>query len=158
MADKIIKQIHNQLRKQVKTISVAESCTGGLLSNRLTSQPGSSDYFLLGVVSYSNRSKEMILGIPAKIILRYGAVSRQVAILMAGNIRKIIHSDFGLSITGIAGPAGATLAKPIGTIYICLSGKNINICRKFHFSGNRENIRKRSTQEALRLLCAHLSQ
>jgi nicotinamide-nucleotide amidase len=158
MVDKIIKQIHNQLRKQVKTISVAESCSGGLLSNHLTSQPGSSAYFLLGVVSYSNKSKEMILNIPAKIIARYGAVSRQVAILMAKNIRKKTHSDFGLSITGIAGPTGATPAKPVGTIYICLSGKNQNICRKFNFSGNRENIRKRSTQEALRLLCAHLSQ
>jgi nicotinamide-nucleotide amidase len=158
MVDKIIKQIHHQLRKQAKTISVAESCTGGLLSSRLTSLPGSSAYFLLGIVSYSNQSKEMILNIPAKIITRYGAVSRQVAILMARNIRKKIHSNFGLSITGIAGPAGATLAKPIGTIYICLCGKNQNICRKFNFPGNREDIRKKSTQEALRLLCAHLSQ
>ncbi|MDP2927355.1 MAG: CinA family protein [Candidatus Omnitrophota bacterium] len=157
MLRKITQQIHTRLRNQAKTISVAESCTGGQLCSLLTSLPGSSDYFLLGVVTYSNKSKEMILSIPGKIIARYGAVSRQVAILMAQNIRKKTHADFGLSITGIAGPTGATPAKSVGTVYICLSGKNENICRKFHFPGSRENIRKKSTQEALRLLCAHLS-
>jgi nicotinamide-nucleotide amidase len=157
MLNKITKQAHNQLRQQRKTISVAESCSGGLLSSLLTSQPGSSDYFLLGIVAYSNRSKEIILGIPEKIIASYGAVSRKVAILMAKNIRNKIHADFGLSITGIAGPTGATPGKPVGTVYICISGKNKNICRKFNFPGSRANIRKRSTQEALRLLCAHLS-
>lgn len=107
---------------------------------------------MLGVVSYSNKSKEKILNIPAKTIARYGAVSQPVAILMAKNIRKKTHTDFGISITGIAGPTGATPTKPIGTVYICLSGKNENICRKFNFSGNRESIRKQSTQEALLLL------
>ena len=171
--ESITQQIHTRLRNRAKTISVAESCTGGLLSSLLTSLPGSSDYFILGVVTYSNKSKEMILSIPAKIITKYGAVSRQVAILMAQNIRKKTSADFGLSITGIAGPArsgvprrgtsngvgptGATPAKSIGTVYICLSGNNKNICRKFHFPGNRKNIRNKSTQEALRLLCAHLS-
>ena len=157
MFKKITQQIHNRLAGQTKTISVAESCTGGLLSNLLTSLPGSSDYFLLGVVTYSNKAKEMILSIPAKVIARYGAVSRQVAILMAQNIRKKIQADLALSITGIAGPTGATPGKSIGTVYICLSVKNKNICRKFNFSGNRKNIRKKSTQSALRLLCAHLS-
>jgi nicotinamide-nucleotide amidase len=157
MFKKLAQQIHNRLAKQKKTISVAESCTGGLLCSLLTSLPGSSDYFLLGVVTYSNKSKEMILNIPTKIITRYGAVSRQVAILMAEKIRKKTHADLGLSITGIAGPAGATPNKSVGTVYICLSGKNKNIYRKFNFQGNRENIRIQSTQEALRLLCAHLS-
>lgn len=168
MLKKITQQIHNQLNNRAKTIAVAESCTGGLLSSLLTSLPGSSVYFLLGVVTYSNKSKEMILNIPAKIIARYGAVSRQVAILMAKNIRIKTRADFGISITGIAspvrsgalrrgtsngvGPAGATTTKSVGTVYICLSGKNKNICRKFHFPGCRENIRKKSTQEALRLL------
>jgi nicotinamide-nucleotide amidase len=157
MLKQVTQQIHNRLTRQKKTTAVAESCTGGQISSLLTSLPGSSDYFLLGVVAYSNKSKEMILGIPAKIIAKYGAVSPQVAILMAKNIRKKTSADFGLSVTGIAGPTGATPAKSVGTVYICLSGKNRNICRKFNFQGNRKNIRKESTHEALRLLCAHLS-
>ena len=173
MFKKITQQIHIRLRNRAKTIAVAESCTGGQLSSLLTSLPGSSDYFLLGVVTYSNRSKEMILDIPAKTIASYGAVSAQVAILMAQNIREKTSADFGLSITGIAGPIKSsaprrgtsngnsptrtTPAKSIGTVYICLSERSKNICRKFHFPGNRVNIRKKSTQEALRLLCAHLS-
>jgi len=149
---KILKQLHKKLLRKEKTVAIAESCTGGLLSSFLTSLPGSSGYFILGVVAYSNKSKETILNIPEKIIAKYGAVSRQVALLMAQNIRKKTHADFGLSITGIAGPTGATITKSIGTVYICLSGKNKNICRKFNFPGNRDNIRKKSTQEALRLL------
>ena len=152
MFDKTLKKIHAKLLKKEKTVAVAESCSGGLLSSLLTSLAGSSGYFLLGVVAYSNKSKEMILNIPAKTIAKYGAVSRQVAILMARNIRKKTKTDFGISITGIAGPTGATPTKPVGTVYICLSGKNKNICLKFNFPGNRENIRKKSTQEALCLL------
>jgi PncC family amidohydrolase len=157
MLKKIIPRIHNQLINRGKTISVAESCTGGGLSSLLTSLPGSSDYFLLGVVAYSNKAKVIFLGIPKKIIAEYGAVSRQVAVLMAENIRKKARADFGLSITGIAGPGGATTAKPVGTVFICLSAKNKNICRKFNFPGSRPAIRKKSVQNALRLLCAHLS-
>lgn len=157
MLNKIHKQIHNKLVKHRKTISVAESCTGGLLSCLLTDIAGSSKYFLLGIVAYSNKSKETILNIPVKTIAKYGAVSGKVAILMAKNIRKKINSDFGLSITGIAGPAGATVHKPVGTVFICLSYKNKNICRKFSFRGKRQEIRKKSAYEALRLLYAHLA-
>jgi len=168
MFDLLLKQIHKKLLRKEKTVAIAESCTGGLLSSFLTRLPGSSNYFLLGVVAYSNKSKEMILGIPLGIIAKYGAVSRQVAICMAQNIRKKIQADFGISITGIAGPvkmlrihgaspAEATASKPVGTVFIALANKNKTLCRKFNFSGNRENIRKKSTREALRLLCAHLS-
>ena len=156
MFNKILRQIHRKLLNNEKTVALAESCTGGELCSLLTSLPGSSGYFILGVVTYSNKSKEMILNIPAKTIARYGAVSRQVARLMAQNIRKKTHTDLGISITGIAGPTGVTTTKSIGTVYICLSGKNKNICRKFHFPGNRKNIRKKSTQEALRLLNTNL--
>jgi len=158
MFKKITRQNHDRLIKQKKTISVAESCTGGILSSQLTSLAGSSDYFLLGAVTYSNKSKEIVLGIPTRTIAKYGAVSQPVAILMAQNIRKKTHADLGLSITGIAGPTGATPSKSIGTVYICLATKNKNTCRKFHFTGSRQDIRKKSTQGALRLLCAHLSQ
>jgi len=158
MLSKILKQIHKKLLNNKKTVSVAESCSAGLLANLLTSLPGSSNYFLLGIVAYSNKSKTKLLNIPAKKIAKFQAVSKQIATLMAKNIRKKIKADFGLSITGIAGPTGATFAKPIGTVFICLSDKNKEICRKFSFKGSRQDIRKKSAYQALRLLCARLSQ
>lgn len=157
MFNKDLKRVHKKLLEKKKTIAVAESCSGGLLSYLLTDIPGSSKYFLLGVVTYSNNSKEKILNIPAQTIAKYSAVSAQVAVLMAKNVRKKVKSDFGLSITGIAGPTGATAGKPVGTVFICLSDKNKNNCRKFSFRGSRQDIRKKSAQEALRLLCAPLS-
>ena len=156
MLNKLSKQINNKLIKHKKTISVAESCTGGLLSSLLTKHPGASIYFLLGVVAYSNNSKNKILGIHEKIIKKYGAVSDKVAILMAKNIRKKINADFGISITGIAGPTGTTALKPKGTVYIGLSAKNKIICRLFLLSGNREEIRKNAALKAMRLLSANL--
>ncbi len=157
MPDKILKQVHKKLLGKKKTIAVAESCSGGLLSSLLTAISGSSGYFLLGVVAYSNSSKEIILNIPAQTIAKYTAVSAQVAVLMAKNVLKKARSDLALSITGIAGPTGATVNKPVGTVFICLSDKNKNNCRKFSFRGSRQDIRKKSAQEALRLLCARLS-
>ncbi len=157
MPDKILKQAHKKLLEKKKTVAVAESCSGGLLSCLLTEISGSSGYFLLGVVAYSNSSKQTILDIPAQTIAKHSAVSSQVAVLMAKNVRKKAKSDLALSITGIAGPAGATANKPVGTVFICLSDKNKNNCRKFSFQGSRQDIRKKSAQEALRLLCARLS-
>lgn len=157
MFDKIKKQAHKKLLENKKTIAVAESCSGGLLSCLLTDISGSSEYFLLGVVAYSNSSKQTILDIPAQTIAKYTAVSAQIAVLMAKNARKKAKSDLALSITGIAGPTGATADKPVGTVFICLSDKNKNDCRKFLFRGSRQDIRKKSAQEALRLLCARLS-
>jgi PncC family amidohydrolase len=156
MPNRILKQIHKKLLSNGKTVAVAESCTGGLLSELLTSLSGSSNYFLLGIVTYSNKSKEITLCIPTKIITKYGAVSRQVAILMAQNIRKKTKADFGLSITGIAGPNGATPTKPIGTVFMAFANKNKTLCRLFLFSGKREDIRKKSADQALRLLNAHI--
>ncbi len=157
MLNKILKQVHKKLLEQEKTVAVAESCSGGLLSSLLTDISGSSGYFLLGVVAYSNSSKEIILNIPAQTIAKYTAVSAQVAVLMAKNVRKKAKSDLALSITGTAGPAGASANKPVGTVFICLADKNKNNCRKFLFRGSRRDIRKKSAQEALRLLCARLS-
>ncbi|MFA6130048.1 MAG: CinA family protein [Candidatus Omnitrophota bacterium] len=157
MPERILSKIHKQLLSQGKTIAIAESCTGGLLCAELTKNPGASTYFLLGVITYSNDSKKKILQIPAKFISRYGAVSPQVAISMAENIRKKTKADLGISITGIAGPGGSTVNKPVGTVFICLSAKKKNTCRLFYLQGNRRSIRNKATQEALRLLCAHLS-
>lgn len=143
--------------KKKKTVAVAESCTGGELCAALSCLPQASRYFLLGAVTYSNRSKNLILKIPEKIITKYGAVSEETARRMAKNIRQIILADIGLSITGIAGPKGARPDKPKGTVYLGLAAKNKELGLKFNFSGNRQAIRKQAVREALCLLCAHLS-
>jgi len=156
MAKQILKQIHNKLIISKKTVAIAESCTGGELCSLLTSLPGSSNYFILGAITYSNKSKEIMLNVPAKIIAKFGAVSRQAAILMAKNIRKKTHADYSLSVTGIAGPCGATKTKPVGTIFIAFASKNKTLCRLFQLAGKRAIIRKKSVREALRLLNQHL--
>jgi len=148
----ILKNIHNYLSKKNKTISTAESCSGGLLSFMLTQLPGSSKYFILGVTSYSNTAKKNILKIPAKVISRNGAVSKKVATLMAENVRKIAGTDIGVGITGIAGPSGGLTQKPVGTVFIALSTRNTTICKKFIFKGSRTAIREQSALKALQLL------
>ena len=148
----LIKHIHKALIKRGKTISTAESCTGGRLSSILTQFSGSSNYFILGVITYSDQSKNKILKIPSSIIAQNGAVSKEVASLMAKNVRRIAKTDFGIGITGIAGPTGGTPNKPIGTVFIAVANKNKLICKKFIFRGNRASIRKQSALESLRLL------
>ena len=152
----IIHEAHKLLLKERLTVAVAESCTGGLASCLLTELPGSSKYFLLGVVAYSNASKNTLLGIPLGVIHKNGAVSGKVADYMAKGIRKLAKADFGIGITGIAGPTGAGANKPIGTVFISISSKNKNSCRKFCFSGSRMQIRKKSALGALQLLIKSL--
>jgi len=135
-----------------KTLAIAESCTGGLISDRITDIPGSSMYFTMGIVAYSNESKISKLGVRAETLLKYGAVSRQAAVEMARNIRRVAGSDIGLSVTGIAGPGGSTRTKPVGLVYIAVALPNKIICREFHFRGERETIKFRSSQAALDLL------
>lgn len=155
---KIVVLTNKLLIKNGKTIACAESCTSGLISSLLTSISGSSQYFTLGVIAYSNKSKIKILHLPSSIISKYGAVSKETAILMAQNIRKIAKTDLSISSTGIAGPTGATIRKPLGTVFIAVSSKNKTICKKFAFKGTRASIRKQAALKALSLLCAHLSQ
>ena len=144
--------IHKSLLKTGKTIATAESCSGGILSGLLTQYSGSSRYFILGVVTYSNQTKVNILKIPASTIAKKGAVSKEVASLMAKNIRRIAKTDLGIGITGIAGPTGAMPGKPVGTVFICVTNKNETICKKFIFRGSRASIRKQSALKALDLL------
>ncbi|UCH11835.1 MAG: competence/damage-inducible protein A [Candidatus Omnitrophota bacterium] len=144
------------LIKNNKTIAIAESCTGGLLSNRLTDIPGSSNYLMHSIIAYSNKSKTQLLGVPEEIIKKYGAVSRQTAKLMAKNVKELANVDIGLSITGIAGPSGETKQKPVGLVYIAVVTKNKIICKEFHFSGERKLIKFRSSQAALDMLRRHL--
>lgn len=143
---------HKLLIKTKRTLAVAESCTGGLLSSILTNRSGSSEFFIMGAVVYSNFSKHLLLKIPLSLINKHGAVSRPVAVALAQNIRKIAKTDYGIGITGIAGPTGGTIAKPVGTVFISVSSKAKLICRKFQFKGTRSSIRSQAALSALKLL------
>lgn len=140
------------LLEKKKTISVAESCTGGLIGKRLTNVSGSSQWFERGVISYSNRSKVELLGVSEDMLEKYGAVSEQVAILMAEGIRKISKSDYGLSATGIAGPTGGTPEKPVGLVFIGFAHENDSFAEKFLFGEDRNTNRERTAQAALNLV------
>jgi len=148
-------QIHNLLLEKGKTIAVAESCTGGLLSKTLTDISGSSKYFILGVVPYYNSAKKKLLKIPASIISKKGAVSREVALRMAQEVRKLGKADIAIGITGIAGPSGATRAKPVGTVFIAIATPSKGFSKRFHFSGTRSAIRQKIVVQALKL-CVRL--
>ncbi len=134
------------------TLSVAESCTGGLLAQRLTEVPGSSKYFIEGVVAYANDAKTRTLAVEPILLLEHGAVSAPVAEAMAEGIRKHAATDFGLSITGVAGPGGGTEEKPVGTVYIALADELRTEHRKLKLPGDRQLIRWRASQAALDLL------
>lgn len=137
------------LRERGETISVAESCTGGLIGMRLTEVSGSSSYFLDGAVTYSNASKMRDLGVPELLILDHGAVSAEVAEAMAEGIRKRSQATHAISVTGIAGPEGGTEEKPVGTVFIGYSSISGTRSMKFVFPGDRELVRWRSSQAAL---------
>ncbi|HVG18009.1 MAG TPA: competence/damage-inducible protein A, partial [Blastocatellia bacterium] len=134
------------------TLSVAESCTGGLISQRLTEVPGSSVYFMEGVVTYSNDAKTRSLGVDSELIQNHGAVSAPVAEAMAEGVRRRADTDFGLSVTGIAGPGGGSEEKPVGLVYIALSDDAHTEHRKLMLPGDRHLIRWRASQAALDLL------
>lgn len=138
--------------KKRKTLGVAESCTGGAISNRLTNISGSSRYFLMSAITYSNESKKLLLGVSAESLKRDGAVSKSVAIGMAKGIKSRAHSSVGLGITGIAGPTGGTKAKPVGLVFIAFASGSKKIVREFRFKGSREDIKLQASQAALDLL------
>ncbi len=146
------KALGDLLRQNGWTLSIAESCTGGLICDRLTDVSGSSDYFMGGMVNYSNESKERHLGVPRADIRRYGAVSPQVAKKMARGVRKAFGTTFGLSTTGIAGPTGGTREKPIGLVFIGLSGGKKTMVMRLNLKGGRRRIKEKSTKKALEFL------
>ncbi len=138
------------LRKHEMTLATAESCTGGLIADRITNVPGSSDYFLEGVVSYSNEAKVKILGVPEEIIKAHGAVSAPVVEAMASGVRMLAGSDIGIGVSGIAGPSGGTPEKPVGTVFIGIdSQKKGARSEKFLFHGTREEIKLVTSSHAL---------
>jgi nicotinamide-nucleotide amidase len=137
------------LRESGRTLAVAESCTAGMLGMHITRVPGSSSYFLGGILCYSNEAKTGLCGVPRELLQRYGAVSAEVAEAMASGVRESFHSSIGLSITGIAGPSGGTPEKPVGLVYTAISdGKNTENRHRI-MPGDRESIRERSTYLAL---------
>ena len=135
------------------TISTAESCTGGLLANRLTDIAGSSEYFLRGVVSYSNKSKSDLLDVPEELIAKNGAVSTEVVEAMATGIRNISGTDIGIGISGIAGPSGGNKEKPVGTVYIGLAYMDEPVySERYSFNGTRKEIKLASSEYALEMI------
>lgn len=137
-------------------LAVAESCTGGLVSHRLTNIPGSSVFFRQGMIVYSNEAKKELLDVPDEVLEEFGAVSPQVAEAMARGVRLAGDADLGLAITGIAGPGGATPTKPVGLVYLALAYDGDCLVEKHTFSGQREEVKYRASQAALNLLRLHL--
>ena len=140
LSKKVIKKL---LRKNI-TISVAESCTGGLLSSIITSEPGVSKIFNMGLITYSNKAKSNLLKISQNHLKKYGAVSHQTATLMVKNLHHLTKSKLCISTTGIAGPSGGTKAKPVGLIYFGIKYKNKTIILEKKFKGSRAQIQQKT--------------
>lgn len=143
-------------RQKRLTLSLAESCTGGMIAARITAVAGSSDYFLEGAVTYADAAKVRSLGVPQELLTVHGAVSRETAVAMAEGIRERSGSDLALAVTGIAGPGGGSVEKPVGLVYIALASAAGCEVRECRFSGSREEIRILTAGTALNMLRRHL--
>jgi nicotinamide-nucleotide amidase len=137
-------------------MATAESCSGGLLAHRLTNIPGSSDYFERGVVTYSNRAKTELLGVPEELIASQGAVSEPVAAAMAEGIRRVAGVDLGIGITGIAGPSGGSPEKPVGLVCIALAAEGGTRTHRLQFFGGRGRVKTWSAAVALNMVRLHV--
>jgi PncC family amidohydrolase len=144
------------LRARGATVATAESCTGGLIGSLLTDVSGSSDYYLGGVISYSNEVKQDVLGVRADTLATVGAVSRETALQMAHGARRLLRADCALAVTGIAGPTGGTPAKPVGLVYIALVGPDVERCERHVWDGDRVDNKRRTAQRALQMLIEYL--
>ncbi len=149
------------LKEKGATLALAESCTGGLLAKRLTDRAGSSAFFVEGLVTYSNESKERLLGVPDALLVEHGAVSEPVARAMAEGVRKVAGTDYGLSVTGIAGPDGGTEEKPVGLVFVGLADEGGTAAEKLDLTAwarSRDSIRERSANRAFDLLRLRLEE
>jgi len=147
-----MQRLHVWLTQRNKTLSVAESCSGGNIAHIITSNSGSSAYFIGGVVAYQNAVKQNVLNVKALDLEMYGAVSETVAIQMASGVRVLLNTDYSLSTTGVAGPKGGSDEKPIGTVWIGISSMSGTYAQKFNFSGTRSEVIEKSTKKALQML------
>jgi nicotinamide-nucleotide amidase len=146
------------LLKRKLTIAVAESCTGGLVADSLTNIPGSSSYFICGIVAYANSAKIKLLHVKPQTLKKHGAVSQETAIELARNIKRLAKTSIGLSTTGIAGPGGGTEAKPVGTVFMAIAIGRHAYFKKYLFSGNRLDIKHQAKNASLQLLYECLTQ
>lgn len=151
------KNLSDLLTTKSLTLSVAESCTGGLIGHIITETPGSSACFMGGIISYSNRAKCEILGVAEETINRYGAVSDETAKEMAAGVRERFHTNIGLSVTGIAGPDGGSDEKPVGTVYIGYSDEKSLFSVRYLFKGNRAEIKQKTADTALENIRRYLN-
>jgi PncC family amidohydrolase len=148
--------IGEALRQRGLKLASAESCTGGLIGDRITNIAGSSDYYLGGIVAYANEVKMGLLGVPNGSLVQFGAVSRETVLEMATGARRILGADIAVSVSGIAGPGGGTDEKPVGTVWVGLAGPDGKWARHFHFSGDRIQNKASSAQAALQLVWDYL--
>lgn len=146
-----IEELIARLKQTGQTLATAESCTGGGVGHLLTAVSGSSSVYTGGVISYTNEVKEKILGVPADILEKYGAVSSQTALAMAQGVRRLLGTDWGISVTGLAGPNGDGSGKPVGLVYVAVSGQAEQV-QECHFSGDREVVRTQAVEAVLKLL------
>ena len=154
----MIKQVIQYLVEHKITISTAESCTGGLIAKLITDIPGASVVFIGSVVSYSNEMKMTLLGVKSETLEKYGAVSENTVREMLNGIRKITGSDISIAVSGIAGPVGGTLEKPVGTVYIGMDFSGKNDIRHLIFEGDRERIRTNAAEFAIKMVHDYLKQ
>jgi nicotinamide-nucleotide amidase len=152
----VLNEVHKQLLTRQQTVSVAESCTGGLVGAALTEQPGSSEYFVGGIQAYANAIKTDLLGVSHETLLSFGAVSAEVASEMALSIRRLSGSDWAISTTGIAGPDGGSEEKPVGTVWIAVADSESVFSQKLTLDGGRSAVRHGTILAALTLLLEHL--
>ncbi len=150
-------RVGNLLLQKGYTIACAESCTGGLLTSYLTDVAGSSAYVKGSVVSYTNEVKHGVLGVSQELLDTVGAVSPEVAREMAEEVRKVIGSDIGVSVTGLAGPGGGTDEKPVGLVFIGISGISGTNVIKCIFSGSREDVKKQAAERALQFIVEYMN-
>lgn len=144
------------LRQMGLTLASAESCTGGLLGHLVTNVPGSSDYYLGGMVTYSNKAKAGLLGVRQETLEQHGAVSQETALEMARGVRLAFDAHIGVSISGIAGPAGGTPEKPVGLVWIGLSVTGLDTAWRHRFSGDRLSVKEQSAHAALQRVIDYL--
>lgn len=161
--DQNLKKLVKNCAKHGIKIATAESCTGGMISEWITSVPGSSSVIEFGICSYSNRIKHEVLGVSEETLEKYTEYSKQCAEEMARGALKISGADYAISTTGVAGPGGGTDENPVGTVYICVCDKNSAITRRFEFVGElfeltRADIRIRAAKAALKMLCEKIKE
>jgi nicotinamide-nucleotide amidase len=145
----LVERIAERLRARGEWLATAESCTGGLIAKRCTDLAGSSAWFERGLVSYSNRAKQELLGVPASVLENYGAVSRETVLAMAGGLLGRAPVQRAIAVSGIAGPGGGSAGKPVGLVWIAWASATGAEAREFHFPGDREAVREQAAEAAL---------